>query len=178
MADDNEDQGLLSLTTEIVASFVGNNPVAIGDLPAVIAAVFGTLRSVTQGEAEKPAEAPVPAVPIKKSIGTDFLVCLEDGQQGEDAQAVSGQPLQPDAGPVPAALGPCQDLPHGGTGLRGAALGLGQADRPGPKAGCRGTLPCPRGSTSSSRATTSRSWAQEEDQLRRTKGVRLRRSGE
>ena len=37
MADDNEDQGLLSLTTEIVASFVGNNPVAIGDLPAVIA---------------------------------------------------------------------------------------------------------------------------------------------
>ena len=81
MADDNGDQGLLSLTTEIVASFVGNNVVAIGDLPPVIAAVFGTLRSLTQGEAEKPAEAPVPAVPIKKSIGTDFLVCLEDGQK-------------------------------------------------------------------------------------------------
>ena len=81
MVDDNEDQGLLSLTTEIVASFVGNNPVAIGDLPAVIAAVFGTLRSVTQGEAEKPAEAPMPAVPIKKSIGTDDLICLEDGQK-------------------------------------------------------------------------------------------------
>ena len=81
VADDNEDQGLHSLTTEIVASFVGNNPVAIGDLPAVIASVFGTLRSVTQVEAEKPAEAPVPAVPIKKSIGTDFLVCLEDGQK-------------------------------------------------------------------------------------------------
>ena len=81
MADDNEDQGLLSLTTEIVASFVGNNPVAIGDLPAVIATVFGTLRSVTQGEAEKAAEAPVPAVPIKKSIGTDYLICLEDGQK-------------------------------------------------------------------------------------------------
>jgi predicted transcriptional regulator len=47
----------------------------------VIAAVFGTLRSVTQGEAEKPAEAPVPAVPIKKSIGTDFLICLEDGRK-------------------------------------------------------------------------------------------------
>src|SRR5262245_57708352 len=81
MADHNEDQGLLSLTTEIVASFVGNNPVAVGDLPAVIAAVFGTLRSVTQSETEKPAEAQVPAVPIKKSIGTDFLVCLEDGQK-------------------------------------------------------------------------------------------------
>ena len=81
MADDNVEHGLLSLTTEIVASFVGNNPVAIGDLPAVIAAVFGTLRSVTQGEAEKAVEAPAPAVPIKKSIGTDFLVCLEDGQK-------------------------------------------------------------------------------------------------
>jgi predicted transcriptional regulator len=81
VADDNEDQRLLSLTTEIVASFVGNNPVAIGDLPAVIAAVFGTLHSVNQGEAEKPAETPVPAVPIKKSIGTDFLVCLEDGHK-------------------------------------------------------------------------------------------------
>jgi hypothetical protein len=45
VADDNEDRGLLSLTTEIVASFVGNNPAAIGDLPTVIATVFGTLRS-------------------------------------------------------------------------------------------------------------------------------------
>ena len=81
VADDNEGQGLLSLTTEIVASFVGNNVVAIGDLPAVIASVYGTLHSVTQGEAEKPAEAPVPAVPIKKSIGTDYLICLEDGQK-------------------------------------------------------------------------------------------------
>ena len=98
MADDNENQGLLSLTTEIVASFVGNNPVAIGDLPAVIAAVFGTLRSVTQGEAEKAAEAPVPAVPIKKSIGTDFLVCLEDGQKVKTLKRhlVSRHHLTPD----------------------------------------------------------------------------------
>ena len=81
MADDNEDQGLHSLTTEIVASFVGNNVVAIGDLPAVIASVFGTLRSVTRGEAEKPTEMPLPAVPIKKSIGKDYLICLEDGQK-------------------------------------------------------------------------------------------------
>ena len=82
VADDNESQGLHSLTTEIVASFVGNNVVAIGDLPAVIAAVFKTLRSVTQGEAEKPTEMPLPAVPIKKSIGKDYLICLEDGQKG------------------------------------------------------------------------------------------------
>jgi predicted transcriptional regulator len=81
VSDGNERQGLLSLTAEIVASFAGNNTVAIGDLPAVITSVFRTLHGVAQGEAEKPAEAPVPAVPVKKSIGTDFLVCLEDGRK-------------------------------------------------------------------------------------------------
>ena len=98
MADDNVDHGLLSLTTEIVASLVSNNVVAIGDLPDVIAAVFGTLRSVTQGEAEKPAEAPMPAVPIKKSIGTDFLVCLEDGHKVKTLKRhlVSRHNLTPD----------------------------------------------------------------------------------
>jgi predicted transcriptional regulator len=81
VTEGNERQGLLSLTTEIVASFAGNNTVAIGDLPAVIAGVFRALRGVAQGEAEKPAEPPVPAVPVKRSIGTDFLVCLEDGEK-------------------------------------------------------------------------------------------------
>ena len=81
MTDGNQRQELLSLTTEIVASFAGHNTVAVGDLPAVIESVFRALRGVGQGEAEKPAEAPVPAVPVKKSIGTDFLVCLEDGRK-------------------------------------------------------------------------------------------------
>jgi predicted transcriptional regulator len=81
VADGDKRQELLNLTAEIVASFAGNNTVAVGDLPAVIATVFRTLHGVGQGEAEKPAEAPVPAVPVKKSIGTDFLVCLEDGRK-------------------------------------------------------------------------------------------------
>jgi predicted transcriptional regulator len=81
VTEGNERQELLHLTTEIVASFAGHNTWAVGDLPAVIASVFRTLRGVGQGEAEKPAEAPVPAVPVKKSIGTDFLVCLEDGRK-------------------------------------------------------------------------------------------------
>jgi predicted transcriptional regulator len=160
VADDNESQGLHSLTTEIVASFVGNNVVAIGDLAAVIASVFTTLRSVTQGEAEKPAEAPVPAVPIKKSIGTDYLICLEDGQKVKALKRhlVSRHHLTPDQYRQRWGLAKTY-------GLCGPALGLGQAARPGPK-GCRGTLPCPRADTSSSPGTPSGSWAQEEDQLR------------
>ena len=81
MADEHESQGLHKLTAEIVASFVGNNVVPVGDLPAVIASVFGALRSAVQPEAAPPAEAPLPAVPVKKSIGTDYLICLEDGRK-------------------------------------------------------------------------------------------------
>ena len=77
----NPHQELLTLTTEIVASFVGNNAVATGDLPALVSSVFRALRGVGQAEAEKPAEALTPAVPIRKSITPDFLVCLEDGKK-------------------------------------------------------------------------------------------------
>ena len=79
--DDSETQGLHDLAAEIVSSFVGNNTVAIGDLPAVIGSVLGALRSLGQPEPEQPAAAPVPAVPIKKSVGTDYLICLEDGKK-------------------------------------------------------------------------------------------------
>jgi predicted transcriptional regulator len=81
MADEPDAHALHSLTKEIVASFVGNNTVAVGDLPGVISSVFGALRSAAQPEAAPPAEALVPAVPVKKSIGTDYLICLEDGRK-------------------------------------------------------------------------------------------------
>ena len=72
---------LLSLTTEIVASHLSNNTVAVGDIPQLIKLVYSTLS--TQGVEEKPAEPerPVPAVPIKKSVMNDYIVCLEDGKQ-------------------------------------------------------------------------------------------------
>jgi len=72
---------LLALTAEIVASFAGNNTVAAGDLPVLIKSVFGSLSSVGQTEVTKAPEVPTPAVPIRKSIGTDFIVCLEDGKR-------------------------------------------------------------------------------------------------
>jgi predicted transcriptional regulator len=74
-------QELLSLTTEIVASFAGHNPVATNDLPALISSVFTTLRSVGAEQVEPVPEAPIPAVPIKRSVRPDFIVCLEDGKK-------------------------------------------------------------------------------------------------
>jgi predicted transcriptional regulator len=81
MDDGSKQPELLAQATEIVAAFVGNNTVAVSDLPGLISSVFQALRATGQVEAEKMAEAPVPAVPIKKSIGTDFLICLEDGKK-------------------------------------------------------------------------------------------------
>src|SRR5829696_1286788 len=81
MADDSGHRELLSLTVTIVASFAGHHTVAAGDLPAVSASVFRTLRGVGRVEPDKPAEAPAPAVPIRKSIGHELLVCLEDGKK-------------------------------------------------------------------------------------------------
>ena len=81
MDDDSKQQEVLALTTEIVASFVGNNAVAMSDLPALIASVFHTLHATGQAEPEQNAEAPTPAVPVKKSVQHDFIVCLEDGKK-------------------------------------------------------------------------------------------------
>lgn len=72
---------ILSLTADIVASHVSNNSVPIADLPALIQQVFATLANIG-----RPAEVPVavrpqPAVPIKKSITPDYIICLEDGKK-------------------------------------------------------------------------------------------------
>ena len=73
---------LLSLTSDIVAAHVSNNTVDVKDLPALIHQIYRTLSSVGPGAAAaiEPGK-PVPAVPIKKSITPDYLVCLEDGKK-------------------------------------------------------------------------------------------------
>ena len=81
MDDDSKQQEVLALTAEIVASFVGNNAVAMSDVPALISSVFQALRTTGQAEPEQTAAPPTPAVPIKKSVQHDFIVCLEDGKK-------------------------------------------------------------------------------------------------
>jgi predicted transcriptional regulator len=74
-------QELLSLTTDIVAAFAGHHTVAIGDLPGLIASVFAALRTAGQVEGTKADAPPTPAVPVRKSVTRDFLICLEDGKK-------------------------------------------------------------------------------------------------
>ncbi len=71
---------ILDLTAKIVSAHVSKNPVAVEALPGLIQSVYRSLS--TAGEAEAPP-TPVhtPAVPIKKSVFPDFIVCLEDGKK-------------------------------------------------------------------------------------------------
>jgi predicted transcriptional regulator len=72
---------LRRLATEIVAAYVSANSVSTAQLPDIIRSVVDTLASL-DGQAEAPkAEALRPAVPIRKSIAPDYLVCLEDGRK-------------------------------------------------------------------------------------------------
>ena len=71
---------LLEMTTDIVSSFVANNPVPAGGLADLLTTVHNTVQSLAE---DKPAEAPRPdpAVPISKSITPDHIICLEDGRK-------------------------------------------------------------------------------------------------
>ena len=70
---------LLELTTEIVSAHVGNNTVALNDVPSLIQDVYKTLAVL--GNSQDTPERPRPAVPIKKSVFPDYVVCLEDGKK-------------------------------------------------------------------------------------------------
>ena len=80
MADNTDSNELMALTTEIVCSHVANNTVNVNDLPQLIQQVYATLANI--GKGQSPAvDRPQPAVPIKRSITPDFIVCLEDGRK-------------------------------------------------------------------------------------------------
>jgi predicted transcriptional regulator len=72
---------IVEMTTDIVAAYVGNNTVAVADLPALIQSVYRSLAGVVGGAEATEAAPKEPAVPLKRSITPDFLVCLEDGRK-------------------------------------------------------------------------------------------------
>ena len=70
---------VLLLTAEIVSAHISNNQVEAATLPALIESVYNSL--VTASHAGAKPEPLAPAVPWKKSVFPDFLICLEDGQR-------------------------------------------------------------------------------------------------
>lgn len=79
MADNAENVDVLELTAQIVSAHVSNNSITPDALPALIQDVYRTLAGVGQEPAQP--DKPQPAVPIKKSVFADYIVCLEDGKK-------------------------------------------------------------------------------------------------
>jgi predicted transcriptional regulator len=69
---------------EIVAAYLRRNTVTAGDVPAVITQVYQALAGL--GQAQSPAPEPAalkPAVPIRRSVSADSIVCLECGYKAK-----------------------------------------------------------------------------------------------
>lgn len=67
----------ISLTAEMVAAYVSKNTIDPEKLPHLITSVFQSLSP----KAEPVSELPTPAVPIKRSVFPDYIICLEDGKK-------------------------------------------------------------------------------------------------
>ena len=77
---DQDNDNLLTLTSNIVSAHLSNNSVGTEEIPALIRKVYNTLANMNQDNVAS-SERPQPAVPIKKSIHADYIVCLEDGKK-------------------------------------------------------------------------------------------------
>jgi predicted transcriptional regulator len=71
----------IEMTADIVSAYVGNNSVAAADLPALIQSVHRALAGVVSGAETVEVAPKEPAVPVKRSITPEFLICLEDGRK-------------------------------------------------------------------------------------------------
>ncbi|MEM7070064.1 MAG: MucR family transcriptional regulator [Pseudomonadota bacterium] len=72
---------LLEITGDVVAAYVGNNPVSSTELPNLLEEVFARLSKLSNLKTAAQSSTTVPAVPIKKSVHDDYLICLEDGKR-------------------------------------------------------------------------------------------------
>lgn len=81
MSDPTKNPDLLALTTQIVAAHLSNNAVNAQEIPGLIEKIYKTLAGVNGESLPVSAERPQPAVPIRKSVMPDYLICLEDGKK-------------------------------------------------------------------------------------------------
>ena len=85
MADDTSEKSsasaLLRMTAEVVSAYLGHNALSAAQIPDVIKAVYSSLHALEGPGSEAHADALRPAVPIRKSVMPDHIVCLEDGRK-------------------------------------------------------------------------------------------------
>lgn len=72
---------LVEFSTDIVAAYVSHNAISPTDLPKLIGDVHNALKALSAEETAPPAEEKKPAVPVRKSVTPEYIVCLEDGKK-------------------------------------------------------------------------------------------------
>jgi predicted transcriptional regulator len=78
---DTGDFDLVELSADIVSAYVSHNSVSPSDLTRLIADVHGALRGLRGNEVPVQIEDLKPAVPVRKSVAPDYIICLEDGKK-------------------------------------------------------------------------------------------------
>ena len=81
MSENPKSGEFIELTADIVSAYVSNNTVSAAEIPSLISQVHSALVRVSGGHGETPSDALKPAVPVKKSITPEYIVCLEDGKK-------------------------------------------------------------------------------------------------
>jgi predicted transcriptional regulator len=81
MSDSSGSPNFIELAADIVSAYVSNNSVPATDLPSLINDVHSALVRVTSGTPIVSSEVPKPAVPTRRSVTNEFIVCLEDGKK-------------------------------------------------------------------------------------------------
>ena len=72
---------LIEMVSDIVSAYVAHNPVPVADLPKLIERVHATLTEIESGGTTEAKPDLKPAVPVRKSVTDDHIVCLEDGKK-------------------------------------------------------------------------------------------------
>ena len=72
---------ILRMAVDVVAAYLGHNSLSSSQIPEIIQTVFASLQQLGARGPGRGGEVLKPAVPIKKSIAPDYLICLEDGKK-------------------------------------------------------------------------------------------------
>ena len=81
MSNSDNNELLTELTAEIVSAYVSNNPMAADQLPSLIKSTFQTVSPLSAEPVQATTPNKEPAVPIKKSVTNEYIVCLENGKK-------------------------------------------------------------------------------------------------
>jgi predicted transcriptional regulator len=81
MSDSNSSPNFIELAANIVSAYVSNNSLPATELPSLLNTVHAAIAKTVQRPSEEPKAPLTPAVPVKRSVTPDYIVCLEDGKK-------------------------------------------------------------------------------------------------